>query len=286
MDTIVNLIRETVPIDRETMLNDESESKKETKDECGRKSHRISSHSFTIDTFGTLFDDAVSLENIDKDLSLSLSQNLKICTDPPQWWKHDQTDINRARTEKIDLKSNLGKDICAHFKKGLGQYKELLEITGITSFQNLRLWKLYQATRSVIYEDLKENMLNELYLWHGTSKDSAHKIAHQGFLRDYSILRVYGKGMYFAKNSGYSTQLISIFIEIISIFFPEFYTHYSCVCVHVYVCVWGVGGGGGGKGVGGRVKTNKKIKLNKIKTITQIRKVQCIVFVKKMAHSK
>ena len=77
---IVNLIRETVPIQCKTMLNNESEFEKKIKDECGKRSDRISLHAFTIDALGTkIFDDAVSWEDIDKGLGFCLYVCVCVC---------------------------------------------------------------------------------------------------------------------------------------------------------------------------------------------------------------
>ena len=53
-------------------------------------------------------------------------------------------------------------------------------------------------------KDEDEDKLNERYLWHGTNVNAAKSICQTGFNRDYGEVMAYGKGVYFAKNSGYS----------------------------------------------------------------------------------
>eukprot|EP01083_Nonionella_stella_P025595 70475_1 len=90
---------------------------------------------------------------------------------------------------------DLFQEIATKFYMELDIKKSLdFKILRIQSIQNKFLWQSYQSLRTVHKNNIGEDKLNELYLWHGTNKEAAKSISETGFLRDYGSLMVYGRG--------------------------------------------------------------------------------------------
>ena len=86
-----------------------------------------------------------------------------------------------------------------------------IRIVSIERVQNVSLWQSYRVKRSTICtreRDEKAALRKYVRCWifHGCPGDVASKVIQQGFNRSYtSNGKVYGKGVYFARDASYST---------------------------------------------------------------------------------
>ena len=86
-----------------------------------------------------------------------------------------------------------------------------VRIQSIERVQNVSLWQSYRVKRSTICSrehDEKAALHKYVRCWvfHGCPSDVASKVIQQGFNRSYtSNGKVYGKGVYFARDASYST---------------------------------------------------------------------------------
>lgn len=78
----------------------------------------------------------------------------------------------------------------------------------IYKVMNEELSQSYSNRRTNILKSLNNDVtkLNELMLWHGTAFEHISSICHQGFLRQFAGRTAFGKGMYFALTSQYSSD--------------------------------------------------------------------------------
>jgi len=83
-------------------------------------------------------------------------------------------------------------------------------------FKAIIIYKIEHKARGDAHDDKRKQILRSLGgdvsklhegpLYHGTRLDLLPKILHQGFLRQFADRTKYGKGMYFARNAGYSSN--------------------------------------------------------------------------------
>merc|ERR1711904_429959 len=86
-----------------------------------------------------------------------------------------------------------------------------IKICGVDRVQNLAMWQSYAVKRQTIMsrdEDDPPDSLERIWLFHGTNVEVAEKIVQQGFNRSFcgKNATVYGKGVYFARDSSYSSS--------------------------------------------------------------------------------
>ena len=90
-----------------------------------------------------------------------------------------------------------------------------IQVVDVHRVQNAEMWKMYALKRQSILEreargaDTKVLLRCERrWLFHGTRKDSVPAIIQQGFNRSFCGLNMtrYGKGVYFARDSLYSSN--------------------------------------------------------------------------------
>eukprot|EP01083_Nonionella_stella_P089976 251339_1 len=140
----------------------------------------------------------------------------------PNWWNMEGLGMSngsnyaKPRLIKMDLKKNpKAKQVAAAFydgSKNHSKYKRYtkIRIVSIESMQNQRLYDKYWNERSIMIRDIGENKLNEKYLWHGTkAEDVMDEIEHTGFRKEFNATALWGRGTYFAVNSGYSVSYSS-----------------------------------------------------------------------------
>lgn len=117
-------------------------------------------------------------------------------------------DAERANVERA-LKSSVGSKV---------------KIASVSRIENLAMWQSYVVKRQTICHrktgpigqddpsaakaemDQAINRYERCWLWHGTNSDVMNKILQQGFNRSFcgKNATVYGKGVYFARDSSYS----------------------------------------------------------------------------------
>ncbi len=142
----------------------------------------------------------------------SLSQNLQMsCKDsPPRWWdlinSRALTCYEHTILVPLDRRTPLFADIQGKFEYGLHS-SQSLRIDSIKTVQNINLWKMYQSEKNAMENGFGAN---EKYLWHGASFYAIKNICVRGFLRHFG----YDKGIYFAKESFYSTQLSFLIVGV------------------------------------------------------------------------
>ncbi|KAK7109795.1 protein mono-ADP-ribosyltransferase PARP14-like isoform X1 [Littorina saxatilis] len=83
-----------------------------------------------------------------------------------------------------------------------------INIVSVDRIQNVMLYQQYQAKKTHMDKQNGPGFPNERTLWHGTSPDAIHNINNHGFNRSYcgKNATAYGKGVYFATKSSYSTD--------------------------------------------------------------------------------
>ena len=89
-------------------------------------------------------------------------------------------------------------------------------ILRVERIQNLAMWQSYVVKRKTVMDRDRSGRgdqqalarFERRWLWHGTSHDVLHKITQQGFNRSFcgKNATVYGKGVYFARDSSYSSS--------------------------------------------------------------------------------
>ncbi len=124
------------------------------------------------------------------------------------YWDHGGDDVRRIVL--ADGKEKEG--VIAAFERTLGSVRA--KVAKVERVQNKNLWGPFAAKRETMLrrQDARDNY-ERTWLFHGTSEDSVDKIVTQGFNRNFGFkevnpdaLTMYGKGVYFAVNSSYSSN--------------------------------------------------------------------------------
>ena len=130
---------------------------------------------------------------------------------PPDYWSEV-----RAKAAGADASSTWS-DGLVPVEAGCAVYVEVCDLLrqtcgGSLTVRSLQLvhksgrLNLYLAKRDEFLHRLGKGHLNERWLWHGTKEELVPTILSNGFLRDYSLNAMYGKGTYFARDASYSLQ--------------------------------------------------------------------------------
>jgi Leucine-rich repeat (LRR) protein len=124
---------------------------------------------------------------------------------PPHW---DQV-RDALVAERIKLSNGPEKADCVNaFRQTLPTSATVVSVERI---QNMAMWQSYAVKRQGMIAREKLSSIGsqeKKWLFHGTSADTVPKIIQQGFNRGFAGKNavVYGKGVYFAKNSSYSAS--------------------------------------------------------------------------------
>ena len=85
-----------------------------------------------------------------------------------------------------------------------GQNLDHLRMRAIYLAENPARFDQYAAAKRAFERRLGADKVQELWLWHGTSRDKVPMILANGFLRDFTERAAYGRGVYFARSASYS----------------------------------------------------------------------------------
>jgi len=135
-------------------------------------------------------------------MPLPHSSSLTI-TFPPEWPPVTVSDPLESKRVVLQPSNPLYKKVEKSFYSSQKAYK--YSIVKIELIQCVRRWKGYAFNREIFVESQTSlPRVYERHLWHGTAKENVHKIAVQGFLRQFGERQAYGDGVYFAVDSSYS----------------------------------------------------------------------------------
>ena len=82
-----------------------------------------------------------------------------------------------------------------------GSKMQQYEVTHVEVIQNRRLYDAFMGT--------KQNVQNEVWAWHGAEQlDTINKIKVNGFLSEFNIRHLLGKGNYFSCDTRYVLNLL------------------------------------------------------------------------------
>ena len=136
---------------------------------------------------------------------------------PSYWDPATALDPTVAQTFRLNSSSREYKRVEDCFMLTLWDKNWRIRIQSIERIQNVSLWQSYRVKRSTIClreveakrsHDEKAALHKYVRCWifHGCPGDVASKVIQQGFNRSYtSNGKVYGKGVYFARDASYST---------------------------------------------------------------------------------
>merc|ERR1712185_50390 len=102
-------------------------------------------------------------------------------------------------------------DALEKYRTELGHIKVL----SVERIQNMSMWQSYAVKRQTVLDREKNELedltrLERVWLFHGTDEDTVPKITSMGFNRSFCFnpknATLYGKGVYFALDSGYSAR--------------------------------------------------------------------------------
>lgn len=141
----------------------------------------------------------------------------------PDFWEpvDDPTIVKKVKLKKDDKEYI---DVVKNFRSSLyGAQSTKAKIINVFRIQNLAMYQSYVIKRQTICyretgiqdgKDANEDAIRRKamerferrWLWHGTSWDTMDKILQQGFNRSFcgKNATMYGKGVYFARDAGYS----------------------------------------------------------------------------------
>jgi poly [ADP-ribose] polymerase 10/14/15 len=140
--------------------------------------------------------------------------------EPPGHWDPiaDPLVVQRHKMKSSDQEYQL---VASAFMKTLLGKAEIL---GIERIQNLAMWQSYVVKRqTVCFRETGQHGVDSklahqkaldrferYWLWHATNKEVVHKIIQQGFNRSFcgKNATMYGKGVYFARDSKYSSNTL------------------------------------------------------------------------------
>jgi len=87
-----------------------------------------------------------------------------------------------------------------------------VSVVGVERIENVSLWQSYAVKRQTVFGREKDEKVREKFerawLFHGTTAEIVPKITEQGFNRSFCgrNATMYGKGVYFARDSSYSAS--------------------------------------------------------------------------------
>jgi len=120
---------------------------------------------------------------------------------PAEWIPHVGQSTKHL-LHPLDPSSSMFQEVQKIFNQSLGSMK--ITIAKIECVQNPYLWDAHVALQENFLQTLPLDKLNTQYLFHGSAPDTLAKICDTGFNRIYTTTHVYGKGVYYAKDSSYS----------------------------------------------------------------------------------
>lgn len=125
---------------------------------------------------------------------------------PSHWTEISNTAQTSFLTVVLDNNSLEYKNVSQLFSSTFGSSKYTLN--AIYRVQNRNLYLEYQLHRFALVRELREDGINEMTLFHGTSQSAVDSICMDGFDWRHSGKNgtVWGHGSYFAKNSKYSAD--------------------------------------------------------------------------------
>ena len=132
----------------------------------------------------------------------------------PPYWKNKDMHSPWQNVEKIVLTDGREKDaVVAAFLNGKSTNQNL-EVLQVERVQNITVWSSYAGRRhAMMQRQGATDNYERVWLFHGTDENTVHKIVSQGFNRNFGFreinknaLTMYGKGVYFAVNSSYSSS--------------------------------------------------------------------------------
>eukprot|EP00622_Pseudochattonella_farcimen_P001904 FR736719.1.p1 GENE.FR736719.1~~FR736719.1.p1 ORF type:complete len:292 (+),score=16.34 FR736719.1:3-878(+) len=148
----------------------------------------------------------------------AVSENLK----PPEYWQAAKTavedeqvgarlhDLRETDEEYEQLSTQFQATIHGMRPDNTPQLNNV-RILKIQRIENLQLWQSYAAKKASMLLRAKKEGIDPIeyersYLWHGTNAGVVENIYQQGFNRIFNGVNatLYGKGVYFARDSGYS----------------------------------------------------------------------------------
>jgi len=127
----------------------------------------------------------------------------------PETWVQNKDPLV-AEFFRIDRHSDEERSVLEPFLKTMPPGVEIL---GVDRIQNVSMWQSYAVRRRTLLERERETCQNHevsrferFPLFHGTREDVVRKIVQQGFNRSFcgKNATMYGKGVYFARDSSYS----------------------------------------------------------------------------------
>jgi poly [ADP-ribose] polymerase 10/14/15 len=130
------------------------------------------------------------------------------CLVPPQVWAPIKDPMI---VELFSLSDGEERDnVVNAFKASLTAIKTL-KVVKVERVQNLSLWQSYAVKKQTIFSresGSDKQRLERKWLFHGTTSDTVPKIQQQGFNRSFcgKNATMYGKGVYFARDSSYSSS--------------------------------------------------------------------------------
>ncbi len=146
-------------------------------------------------------------------LNAGLNNQLDAISPPPYWRmdEHKEAD-NKASFHVLQPTSDEYKAVAAAFNATCGSTHDILSISYI---MNPYLWRAYNFVLSNIARNIscfKQQPFslvnaNERRLWHGTHPNYISTIATRGFRREFTTTMAFGKGVYFARDSAYSSSV-------------------------------------------------------------------------------
>jgi hypothetical protein len=132
----------------------------------------------------------------------------------PPYWKNKDMHSPWQNVEKIVLTEGTEKDaVVAAFLNGKSTNQNL-KVLQVERVENVTEWFLYAGRRhTMMQRQGATDSYERVWLYHGTDEDTVLKIMSQGFNRIFGFkeinknaLTMYGKGVYFAVNSSYSSS--------------------------------------------------------------------------------
>eukprot|EP00940_MAST-03C_sp_MAST-3C-sp2_P003490 g3490.t1 len=95
--------------------------------------------------------------------------------------------------------------VTALFLAGLsGVQRSQFKVVRVDAVVSASAYHVYDAMRSAAERRLGKSRAREAWLWHGTAEENLSKICVNGFDRSFGKVAMYGHGVYFARDSGYS----------------------------------------------------------------------------------
>eukprot|EP00479_Gromia_sphaerica_P015570 TRINITY_DN9945_c0_g1_i1.p1 TRINITY_DN9945_c0_g1~~TRINITY_DN9945_c0_g1_i1.p1 ORF type:complete len:218 (+),score=25.18 TRINITY_DN9945_c0_g1_i1:38-655(+) len=121
----------------------------------------------------------------------------------PYFWKRSDLTGVTAGSKAVILDAT-----SAEYQFVTNAFKQTTQktIISIEYIVNLPKWESFRGVFRGFRQQLGKDKVNNRYLWHGTDMATINKICDGGFLRDFTSVHVFGKGVYFARDSSYSAH--------------------------------------------------------------------------------